>query len=160
MTDFILRSILIGGFATLVLDVWNVILNRSAGFALPNWGYVGRWVIHALQGSPYQPDIANSRVYPNERAIGWAFHYAVGIAFAAALLAIWPGWAKNPTFWPPMIVGWVTIGCGWFILAPCLGAGMAHSSRPDPMTPRLLNIAGHTVFGLALWIAGLALKGM
>ena len=159
MLDFLLRSVLIGGFATLALDLWNILLNRTAGLPLPNWAMMGRWFRHSLAGRPYQPDVANAPGFANERAVGWAFHYGVGMLFAAALLLIWPGWATNPTLLPALIVGWVTIGCGWFIVSPCLGGGWAHARRADPTTPRLMNIAGHTVFGLALWLAGLALRG-
>lgn len=158
MSGFLLRAVLIGGFATLVLDLWNVLLNRLGGFPLPNWSVVGRWVVSAAGGKFHRPDIGSAPPVANENAIGWVFHYAVGILFAAALMVIWPNWSANPGFWPPMIVGWVTILCGWLILAPAMGGGWAHANKPDPMTPRLLNIAGHTVFGLALWIAGLALR--
>lgn len=154
----ILRAILIGGFATLVLDLWALLLNRLFGFGLPNWGMVGRWFLNALRGRFVHENMATAPAFANETAWGWFFHYLVGIVFGWALLVIWPGWAANPTFWPPMIVGWVTILCGWLILSPGMGGGIAHSRRDDPTTPRLLNIAGHTVFGLALWIAGLALR--
>ena len=160
MLDFLIRSVLIGAFATAALDLWNILLNRMYGHALPNWTFIGRWVVETLGGRPYQPAIGDVGVHANETAIGWAFHYAVGIAFAAALLLIWPGWATSPSLLPPLIVGWVTIGCGWFILSPLLGGGWAHAKRPDPMTPRLLNILAHTVFGIAMWIAGLGLKGL
>lgn len=160
MTDFVIRSVLIGVFATAALDLWNILLNRIGGYPMPNWAFIGRWLLQTLGGRPYQPDIANQPSQPNEAAIGWTFHYAVGVVFAAALLLVWPGWISNPTFWPPMIVGWLTIGCGWFILAPLLGGGVAHSKRADARTPRLLNIAGHTVFGLAMWLAGNALSAM
>lgn len=160
MLDFLIRSVLIGTFATAALDVWSLLLNRTAGFPMANWSVAGRWVVSTAGGKVYRPDIGTAPSVPGENAIGWIFHYAVGIAFAAALLLIWPTWAKSPTFWPPMIVGWVTILCGWLIMAPAMGGGWAHANRPDPMTPRLLNIAGHTVFGLALWAAGIALKAM
>lgn len=160
MFDFLIRTILIGAIATAALDLWNILLNRTGGYGLPNWQMAGRWVMNTLNGRPMQPDIANAPSFSNELAIGWVFHYAVGIVFAGALLMIWPGWAQNPTLLPALIVGWVTIGCGWFIMSPCLGGGMAHANREDPTTPRILNIAAHTVFGLALWIAGLALRAL
>ena len=69
-----------------------------------------------------------------------------------------PGWASNPTIWPALIVGWVTIGCGWFILQPGMGAGIAASKRPDANRVRLLNILGHTVFGLGMFIAAWAIR--
>ena len=83
MLDFLIRSIVIGAFATAALDVWNVILNRVAGFPLPNWSVVGRWVASAAGGRFYRPDIGTAPSVPNENAIGWAFHFAVGILFAA-----------------------------------------------------------------------------
>ncbi len=154
------RAILIGGFATLVLDLWAILLNRLFGFALPNWGMVGRWFLSALRGRFAHENMAEVPGFAHETAWGWFFHYLVGIVFGWALLIIWPAWAANPTFWPPMIVGWVTILCGWLILSPGMGGGIAHARRDNPTTPRLLNIIGHTVFGLALWMAGLALKGL
>lgn len=152
--NLLARAILIGGFATLILDLWNILLNRLFGFGVPNWSVAGRWVVSVLSGRPYRPDIGSAPAIAGENAIGWVFHYVVGISFALAMLLIWPTWANAPTFWPPMIVGWVTIGCGWFIMAPLMGGGIAHSAKADPMTPRLLNMAAHTVFGLAMWVAG------
>jgi Protein of unknown function (DUF2938) len=68
-------------------------------------------------------------------------------------------WAETPT-WPlPLIVGIVTVGCGWFILQPALGAGIAASRKPDANRIRALNIAGHIVFGLGLWLAAMAVRG-
>jgi hypothetical protein len=50
-----------------------------------------------------------------------------------------------------MIVGIVTIGAGWFILQPAMGAGIAASKRPDANQIRAMNVAGHIVFGLGLY---------
>ena len=160
MLDFIIRSVIIGGIATLALDLWSLLLNRTIGIPMANWALVGRWVRHLPYGTFSHADMAAADGFDNERAVGWLFHYAVGIAFAAALLLLWPAWAKVPTLWPPMIVGYVTIGCGWFILAPGMGGGMAHSRRDNANQIRLLNFLGHTVFGLGLWLGGLLLKGM
>ncbi len=160
MMDFLFRSLVIGGVATALLDVWNIIVNRTIGAPLPNWALVGRWVRHLPYGTFSHADMTAARGFGNELAVGWLFHYAVGVAFAAALLLLWPTWAANPTLLPPLIVGYVTIGCGWFILAPGMGGGMAHSRRDNAGRIRLLNVLGHTVFGLGLWIGGLLLKGM
>ncbi|CAN5193290.1 hypothetical protein BH10PSE8_BH10PSE8_06300 [soil metagenome] len=61
------------------------------------------------------------------------------------------GWARNPTFLPALIVGLVTVGCGWFILAPGMGAGIAASKRPNANRIRLMNIIGHIVFAIGLY---------
>lgn len=157
--SFIWKSVVIGVGATALLDLWALFLARTFGIAPPNWGLVGRWVGHLPAGRLVHDDIAAASPVANELAIGWLFHYAVGIAFAAALLAIWGlGWAAAPTLVPALVVGYVTVGCGWFILQPGMGAGIAASKRANAMQIRLLNIAGHTVFGLGLYLTALALR--
>lgn len=156
---FLGKAVLIGAGATALLDLWALFLARAFGIAPPNWGLVGRWVGHLPSGRLVHDDIAAAAPVANETAIGWLFHYAVGIAFAAALLAIWGmGWAAAPTLLPALVVGYVTIGCGWFILQPGMGAGIAASKRANATQIRLLNIAGHTVFGFGLFLAALALR--
>ena len=87
-----------------------------------------------------------------ELAIGWICHYLVGIAFAGILLAIWGvDWTRNPSFVPALIVSWATIGCGWFILQPGMGMGVAASKKPNAGQIRLLNIVSHTIFAIGLY---------
>jgi len=152
MLDFLIRAVVIGTGATVLLDIWAQILKRVAGFPAPNWAMPGRWISHLPRGQFVHDDIAKAEPVPNELAIGWVFHYVVGILFAAALLAIWGvGWARSPTFGPALIVGLVTVGCGWFILQPGMGAGIAASKKPNPWTLRTLNIVGHIVFAIGLY---------
>ncbi len=159
MGEFLWRSVVLGVAATALLDVWALFLSKAFGIAPPNWAMVGRWVGHLRQGTFVHEDIGRAAPVPNELAIGWVFHYAVGIAFAVALLAVWGlGWARNPTFIPALIVGYVTIGCGWFILQPGMGAGIAAMKRPNAMQIRALNILGHTVFALGLYGAALLVR--
>ena len=159
LTELIYRSIVMGAAATALLDLWAILLNRLFGFPLPNWAMVGRWVAHLPAGQFAHEDIGKAAPAGNELAIGWVFHYVVGIAFALATLMIGgAGWAGNPTLPLPLIVGIVTVGCGWFILQPCMGAGIAASRRPHAGRTRLLNVVGHIVFGSGLWFAALAMR--
>lgn len=152
MSEFLFRAVVIGAGATLLLDLWALLLNRLAGLARPNWALVGRWFAHLPRGRFVHEDIAQAEPVANERAIGWIAHYAVGILFAAALLLIWGlGWARNPSFLPALIVGLVTVGCGWFILQPGMGAGIAASKRSNAGQVRVLNIVGHVVFAIGLY---------
>lgn len=155
MSEFLVRTVLIGAGATALLDLWNILLNRTLGLPLPNWAMVGRWFCHLPAGKIAHAGIGNSPGFSNELTVGWISHYAVGIAFAAATMMIWPLWVKAPTLMPALIVGWVTILCGWLVLAPGMGAGIAASKTPNPMRARLMNIAGHTVFGIGLWATAL-----
>jgi Protein of unknown function (DUF2938) len=160
VTDFLFRSIVMGVAATALLDLWALLLNRIFGFGLPNWAMIGRWVAHLPSGQVIHEDIGRAAPAANELTIGWVFHYAVGVLFAMATLVLGgAAWAKTPT-WPlPLIVGIVTVGCGWFILQPALGAGIAASRKPDAHRIRLLNIAGHIVFGIGLWLAAIVMRG-
>jgi fatty acid desaturase len=156
---FLIKAVLIGAGATLLLDLWAQLLKRVAGFPPPNWAMPGRWVAYLPAGRFVHDDIALASPVRNELAIGWVFHYAVGILFAAALLAIWGlGWAANPTFLPALIVGLVTVGCGWFILQPGMGAGIAASRKPNAGQIRILNIVGHVVFAIGLYGTALLIR--
>ncbi|TJV06148.1 MAG: DUF2938 domain-containing protein, partial [Mesorhizobium sp.] len=52
----------------------------------------------------------------------------------------------------------VTVGAGWFLLAPGMGAGWAASKRPNPMQIRALNLVSHTVFALGLFGTALLIR--
>jgi len=159
MQDLFLRSVVMGMAATALLDLWALLLNRLFGFALPNWGLVGRWFGHMPHGRFVHDTIADSPAIPGERAIGWAGHYLIGILFALATLLIGgAAFRTQPTLFAPLFVGLATVGCGWFLLAPGMGNGMAHARKPDANRIRVLNILGHTVFGLGLYGAALLLK--
>ncbi|TIN71069.1 MAG: DUF2938 domain-containing protein, partial [Mesorhizobium sp.] len=97
--------------------------------------------------------------YVHEKALGWAFHYFVGIVYGIILVVLaGAGWLAAPTFLPAFILGIVTVGAGWFLLAPGMGAGWAASKRPNPMQIRALNLVSHTVFALGLWGTALLIR--
>jgi len=156
MLEFISRSLVIGVGATALLDLWALLLNRVLGLPLPNWAFVGRWFAHIPRGRVSHDTIAETSPVANELAIGWLMHYLVGVLFAAVLLLIWGlDWARNPTLLPALVVGIVTVGCGWFILQPGMGSGIAASRRPNPGQIRLIGLINHVVFGLGLWLTAL-----
>lgn len=159
MTEFLYRSILIGIGATAIFDLWGLFLNRVFGLPAANWGLVGRWFCHLAGGKVFHEDIAGARPFAHERSVGWIGHYAVGILFAAILLAVTSAdWPRQPTLMPALIVGLVTVGAGWFLLQPGMGAGIAASRRPNANRIRALNIAGHVVFGLGLYASALLVR--
>lgn len=159
MANLLIKALIIGGGATLVFDLWGLVLNRVLGIPLPDWAMVGRWFGHLPAGRFHHADIAQSPPVPNELVLGWAAHYAVGISFALVTLAIGgESWLRAPSLALPLAVGLVTVGCGWFILQPGMGAGIAASKRPNAGQIRLLNIAAHTVFGVAMWVIAPALR--
>jgi hypothetical protein len=83
---------------------------------------------------------------------GWCAHYAIGIIYAALLLAIWGlDWARHPTPLPALIVSLVALVAPFFIMQPGMGAGVAASKTPNPNAARLRSIVTHSVFGLGLY---------
>ncbi|RVC55851.1 DUF2938 family protein, partial [Mesorhizobium sp. M2A.F.Ca.ET.046.02.1.1] len=68
------------------------------------------------------------------------------------------GWLAAPTFLPAFILGIVTVGAGWFLLAPGMGAGWAASKLPNPTKVRALNLVAHTVFALGMFSTALLIR--
>jgi hypothetical protein len=154
--DFVVRAVAIGAGATAVMDLWAVLLQRLWGIPPSNWGMVGRWVGHFPRGQFVHDSIAAAPAVRGELAIGWLAHYAIGITYAALLLAIWGlSWARQPTLWPALIVSLVALVAPFFLLQPGMGLGVAGSRTPNPTVTRLRSVLNHTVFGLGLYLSGL-----
>ena len=158
MLDIVWRGVAIGIGATVFMDVWAIFLNKAFGLPRPNWGLVGRWVSH-LPETVFHDDIGKAAPYAQEKALGWAFHYLVGIVYGI-ILAVLAGasWLAAPTFLPAFVLGIITVGAGWFLLAPGMGAGWAASKLPNPMLVRALNLVSHTVFALGLFSTALLVR--
>lgn len=150
--DFVVRSLLIGSGATAVMDVWLALLRRGLGVRTLDYAMLGRWLGHIPRGTYGHENIAKAAPVPGERALGWGAHYAIGIAFAAVLLAICGlDWARSPTLMPAMAVGLSTVAARLFVLQPALGAGVASSKTPHPNPARLRSVLTHAVYGFGLY---------
>ncbi len=147
------RLVLIGAGATAFLDAWLLVLRR-AGVPGLDFAHLGRWAGHLLHGRFRHAAIARSAPVAGERAWGWLAHYAIGIVFAGALVAIegW-AWVREPTLMPAVAFGLLTTLAPLAILQPAMGAGFAASRTPTPMKNRLRSLANHTVFGLGLYLS-------
>jgi hypothetical protein len=150
--ELLLKGVVIGIGATVLMDLWAVFLWKVFRQARPNWGPVGRWFWHLKNGTVFHNDIAKAEPYAHEHALGWIGHYAVGILYGV-ILALLAGadWFASPTFLPAWILGLVTVGAGWFLLQPGLGLGVAASKLPNANTVRVFNLISHTVFALGLY---------
>jgi hypothetical protein len=142
----------IGAIATLTGDIWQRVLQALGGPPV-NWGPVGRWVAGFSRGTfVHRPITASPRV-PGEDAIGWGFHYAVGVAYAALYLAIMKlGLHTEPTFISALAFALALLIAPWFIMQPALGLGFMASRTPNPTTVRVGNVFAHAVFGLGLYL--------
>jgi hypothetical protein len=146
----------IGIGATAILDLWFLIQQRL-GVRTLSFASIGRWVGHLLRGRMAHAAIAQAPPIPGELALGWITHYAVGIAFAALLVAIeGPGWARSPSLLPAVAVGVATAALPLFVMQPAMGAGIASSKTPTPVKNCVRSLANHTVFGLGLYFSAIA----
>lgn len=152
-------AILITGIgATAVTDLWAIARKRALGVPAPNYALVGRWIAHMRFGRFRHEAIAAARAMPGERAIGWIAHYLIGIAFATLLLAVaGPDWFRTPRLAPALMVGLATVAAPFLLMQPGMGAGIAARRTPRPWTARFHSAVMHLVFGLGLYLAGLAI---
>jgi len=154
--EFVVRAVLIGIGATAVVDLWGLFVVRVFGAPATNWGLFGRWLGHFPRGRFVHDSIAKASAVRGELLLGWSAHYAIGIGFAALLIAICGlGWARNPTPLPALIFGLVTVAAPFFVMQPAMGAGIAASKTPKPGPARLRSIANHTAFGIGLYLSAL-----
>ncbi len=154
--EFLVRSIVIGAGATVVMDVWAAVLRR---FGVPslNFAFLGRWIRHLPQGRWFHESIARAAPMRSELLVGWCAHYSIGITFAALLLAVFGlQWARSPTLPPALAIGVGTVLAPLFLLQPALGAGIASSKTPAPVFNSLKSLATHIIFGLGLYLAARA----
>jgi hypothetical protein len=145
------RAALMGIGATVVMDLWALCLKRFVG--VPSLLWNGWPLVRALPAGRFVHDnIAEASPVRGELITGRSAHYAIGITFAAVLLAIWGlDWARQPTLLPALIVALVTLVALFFIMQPGMGAGIAASKTPKPNLARLLSSVAHTVYGIGLY---------
>ncbi len=147
-------SCLVGSGATLLMDAWLVLLRRGFGVRTLDYAMLGRWLGHIPRGTWAHASIAKAAPVPGERVLGWCVHYAIGVTFAALLLAVEGlGWARSPSLRPALLVGILTVAAPLFVLQPALGYGVASSRAPDPGAARLRSLLTHTVYGLGLYVS-------
>ncbi|MCI3207857.1 MULTISPECIES: DUF2938 domain-containing protein [Pandoraea] len=142
----------IGVCATVVTDLWALLLRRAFGVASLDFAMIGRWLGHMPSGRFAHTGIAKSAPVVGERGLGWAVHYLIGVGFAACLVALTgPVWLDSPTLLPALAFGIVTVVLPFFVMQPALGAGFAAAKTPNPPQARLRSLMTHGVFGLGLY---------
>ncbi|MPZ59462.1 MAG: DUF2938 family protein [Rhizobiales bacterium] len=147
----VIGSTLIGVVATLTADVWARLLQAVARLPPANWGLVGRWVAWMPRGKFVHRPITETPAVRGEAAIGWIFHYAVGIIYAALYLVIMRrGFESEPSFISAVAFALILLVAPWFVMQPALGLGFMASHTPKPAAVRAVNISVHAWFGIGL----------
>lgn len=155
--DLLFWTLWTGAGATLVMDLWSLVRRRLLGMAAPDYAMVGRWVAHMRHGRFRHDAIARATPIRHERLLGWIAHYAIGIAFAALLPALWgTAWFQAPTPAPAVAVGIATVLAPFLLMQPGMGAGFFARRTPQPAGARLHSVLNHVVFGFGLYLAAMS----
>jgi len=155
----VLGAIAVGIGATLVMDLWNLLLKRGFGIASLDYCLLGRWVLHIPGGTLRHASIRAAAPKPHECIAGWITHYSIGILLAVGLVVLTSGeWLARPTLGLALVYGIATVVFPFFLLQPSLGLGIASSRAPHPVQARFKSLATHTVFGIGLYLCGVGVS--
>jgi hypothetical protein len=152
----VIEVIVVGIIATLTTDLWQRLLQAIAGLPPANWGLVGRWVAWMLRGKFVHRPITATSPVRDELAIGWAFHYAIGMTYTALYLVIMRrGLGSEPSLISALIFAVVLLAAPWFVMQPALGLGFMAARTPHPAVARAISVSVHTAFGFGLYLGAL-----
>jgi hypothetical protein len=152
-----LSAVVIGLGATLLMDVWNLLLKGLLGVPSLNFCFVGRWLLHIPDGKFAHLSIGEAPAKRFECAIGYAAHYSIGVILAIGFVAVSGSWLRAPTLLPALLYGIVTVVFPFFILQPAMGLGVASAKAKNPLQARVKSLATHSVFGAGLYVCALVL---
>ncbi|RQV17842.1 DUF2938 domain-containing protein [Burkholderia cenocepacia] len=159
--DALLKLLLIGAGATLVMDLWTLFRRRAFGIPSLDYALVGRWLGHMTHGRFRHASIVAAAPVPGERVLGWVAHYAIGIAFAALpVLIAGPAWIDAPTLLPALVAGLASVAAPFFVMHPAFGFGMAASRTPRPGVARRRSLITHLSYGVGLYVAAYTLAAL
>jgi hypothetical protein len=149
----IVAAVLVGLGATLLIDLWALLLRR--GFKIPSLDYclLGRWLLHMPGGTFAHRSIAAAPPRPHECTAGWVAHYSIGVAFALVFVfLVSRNWLERPTLLPALAFGVATVLVPYLVMQPAFGLGIAASKTPRPGQARLKSLMTHTIFGIGLYL--------
>ncbi len=153
--EMVLRMLLVGMGATLIMDLSALIQARVFGWASLDYRFVGRWLGYMAKGRFRHASIVAARPTCNEHLIGWVFHYVTGCVFAMLLLGVQGfAWICSPSLLPALLTGLISVVAPFCIMQPAFGSGFAASKTPAPSVARCRSIVAHLTFGIGLFVAG------
>lgn len=152
----VISAIVMGLGATLVFDLWGMLLKTAFKITPSNICLVGRWILYMPEGTFKHSNIAATPQKRAECTVGWIAHYLIGIMFASFFIGLTGNnWLQHPRLIPAIVFGVVTVLAPYFILQPSFGLGFAGSKTANPKQARLRSLMNHAAFGAGLYFLGL-----
>ncbi len=159
-SNMILRIVVIGIGATLIVDFWGFIQSLFKIKSL-DYRYVGRWIANFSKGKFYHKNIMKTLPVRSELLIGWTAHYLIGITFSFLLILVYgKEWLEKPLYYPAVFIGIITVIAPFIIMQPALGFGIASSKLPEPNLRRFKSLLTHLIFGIGLYLSAILLNKM
>lgn len=148
----VLQSIVIGVVATIAMDLWNLVLWVTLGISL-DWGILGRWIGHTLQGDFMLYGVNAASPIPYENVLGWIGHYVTGIMYAFTYLffAVFI-MHHSPSLPIALAVAWFFMLMPFCLYQPAIGLGYFAMAAEAPNYVRLVTVSMHTFFGCGLYV--------
>lgn len=156
----IIRGIIIGFFATMVMDLWTLLLFFITGHPI-DWGIIGKVVGYMFEGDLIVSDMSKYHALKYQNAIGWLTHYSVGFIYAIAFeLIVLHGLKYKVSLLKTLIFAWVLMFFPLCVLSPLFGNGFFYMYSASPLHNILYTISCHTMFGIGLWLGTIFSKAI
>lgn len=159
IATFYLVIMIIGIMATLLIDLYSILLKRYLNISSLDYKMVGRWLLYMLKGQFMHSSIFQSPALKGEKAVGWLSHYIIGCLFSGIfILIVGQFWLFNPQFIHALLFGIATVSFPFLIMQPCFGFGLAASKLAKPRFARLKSLSTHALFGVGLYVCAYFLQ--
>lgn len=156
--DFFWQAVAVGIGGTVIMDLWAYIQKKFLNIPSLNYALVGRWLLLMRKGKFFHSTIIQAPEQSGEKTIGWMAHYLIGIIFSVLLILLeGSSWLQDPTLWPALLIGIVSVVAPFLLMQPCFGFGIAAAKTPAPWVARKRSLVAHTSFGIGLWLSALLL---
>lgn len=142
-------------FCGVVATVIGDLVTMGMGFiglGKSKWGLVGRWIAGLPAGKWINPQLSTTPAVRGEVALGWGFHYFIGIIYGVLYIGYCLWFSVSPAFSNAITFGILTVLAPYLILKPGMGGGIFARKSPNPLKSCLLSLVVHTAFGFGLWI--------
>ena len=158
--DLMIKIVLIGIFATVIMDLWAYGQKIFFGVGSLDYCLVGRWLLGMRQGKFCHSNIFNSTPMKYECLVGWFCHYVIGVAFSFVFFGLVSLFSLETGFGHSVVFGIATVVVPFFVMQPSFGFGYAASKTPNPWQSRLKSLVAHASFGIGLYLSILLLESI
>ena len=150
----IVAGIAAGVLGTVVMDLGNHLLARSGAVLTIDVVTIGRMAAGWARGRFIYNDPGEMEPVANEKLLGYAAHYAIGVGLAFIYVFGWALLAEGPASpgWA-VVYGLATTAASLFLVYPSMGLGMWGRRSPAGIRAVLSPPANHLFFGVGMAVA-------